>query len=107
MEPNVYLIIYKKGYDNEIKEDPLFKCFIINATKDEQSASVRQISLPFDNDPKYMKMNKKFPNCTTYFIDLGEVWVFRIEYKNNIFQGSESVALHYVRRETLELIHIE
>ena len=56
MEPNVYLVVYEKGDGNKIKKDPLFKCFIVDATKDEQSASVRQISLPFDNDPKYMEM---------------------------------------------------
>ena len=56
VEPNVYLVVYEKGDGNKIKKDPLFKCFIVDASKDEQSASVRQISLPFDNDPKYMEM---------------------------------------------------
>ena len=107
MEPNVYLIIYQKGRHNKIKEDPLLKCFIIDATKDEQSAPIRQISLPFDNDPKCMEMQKKYPNCCDdYFIDIGEVWVFRLEYENEDLD-IESVALHYVRRETLELIHTE
>ena len=72
VEPNVYLVIYQKGFDNKIKEeDPLFKFFIIDATIDEQSASVRQISLSFDNNPKYMEMKKKYPFCCSYFIDLG------------------------------------
>ena len=52
-------------------------------------------------------MQNKYCHCYSYFFDLGEVWVFRICFMNNIFQGSESVALHYVRRETLELIHTE
>ena len=82
MEPNVYLVVYKKVDGNKIKEDPPQKCFIIDETKDEQSASVRQISLPFDNDPKIIEMQKKYTNCLSYFIDLGEVWVFRLEYHN-------------------------
>ena len=71
MEPNVYLVVYKKDYDNKIKEEPLFKHFIIDATKDEQSASIRQISLPLGNDPKSMEMQKKYPKILAYFIDLG------------------------------------
>ena len=70
VEPNVYLVVCKKGRDNKIKE-PIFKCFIINETKDEQSASVRQISLPFGDDIKTKEMEKKYPYCLTYFIDLG------------------------------------
>ena len=78
VEPNVYLVTYKKDWGNIIKEEPLFKRFIVDATKDEQSASVRQISLPFDNDPKEMQMQKEYPYCSSFFIDLGEVWVFRL-----------------------------
>ena len=52
VKSNVYLVVYKKDYGNKIKEGPPHKHFIVDATKDEQSASVRQISLPFDNDPK-------------------------------------------------------
>ena len=106
MEPSVYLVVYEKGDGNEIKEDPLFKHFIVDASKDEQSAPIRQISLPFDNDPKIMEMQKKYTRCLSYFIDLGEVWVFRIEYKNQKYE-TEFAALHYVRRETIELIHTE
>ena len=107
MEPNIYVVVFEKIYENKSKEDPLLRYFIIDATKDEQSATVRQISLPFDNDPRIMEMNKKYSSCFSYFFDLGEVWVIRICYMNNIFEGSESVALHYVRRETLEIIHTE
>ena len=106
MEPNIYLVVYKKDYGNKIEEEPLLKCFIIDETKDEQSASVRQISLPFDNDPKIIEMQKKYTNCLSYFIDLGEVWVFRLKYRNEKFE-TKSVVLHYVWRETLELIHSE
>ena len=107
MKSNVYLVVYQKGDGNEIKEeDPLFKHFIVDAGKYEQSASIRQISLPFDNDPKSIEMQKKYPHTLAYFIDLGEVWVFRIEYKNQKYE-TEFAALHYVRRETIELIHTE
>ena len=34
------------------------------------------------------------------------MWVFRIVYKNQKYE-TEFAALHYVRRETLELIHTE
>ena len=51
-------------------------------------------------------MQKKYPHCSSYFIDLGKVWVFRICYTNKSFKA-ESAALHYIRRETLELIHSE
>ena len=57
MESNVYFVIYQRG-ENKINEGPLFKCFIVDATKDEQSASVRQISLPLNNDPKTIEMLK-------------------------------------------------
>ena len=51
-----------------------------------------------------MEMQVKYPNCYTYFIDLGNVWVFRLVYRN---WERESVILYYVRRDTLELIHTE
>ena len=76
VEPNVYVVVFKTRSGNKIKEDPLFKCFIVDASKDEQSASIRQIILPFYND-KVMEIQKEYPNCLTFFIDLGEVWVFR------------------------------
>ena len=82
VEPNVYLMVYKKDCGNASKEDPFFKHFIVDANKDEPSASVHQISLPFNNDPKFIEMQKKSQYCYSYFINLGEVWVFRIHYKN-------------------------
>ena len=97
MKSNVYLVVYEKGYGNKIKEDPLFKHLIVDATNDEQSATVRQISLPFENDPKCMEMQKKYPQCFTYFIDLGEVWVFHIQYVNQNYD-LENATLHYVWR---------
>ena len=51
-------------------------------------------------------MQKKYPHCFSYLIDLGEVWAFRICYTNKSFKA-ESALLHYVRRETLEIIHTE
>ena len=53
-----------------------------------------------------MEMQKKYPYFYSYFIDLGEVWVFRFDYKNEKYE-TEYTALHYVWRETLELIHAE
>ena len=53
-----------------------------------------------------MEMQMKCRDCNTFFFDLGEVWVFRLEYKNENWR-TEYIALHYVRRETLELIHTE
>ena len=41
-----------------------------------------------------------------YFIDLGEVWVFRIHYMKKNFK-TDSAVLHYVQSETFELIHTE
>ena len=35
VEPNVYFVIYKQK-PNKINEDPLFKYFIVDATKNEQ-----------------------------------------------------------------------
>ena len=99
VELNVYIIVSKKSYGNKIKEDPLFKCFIVDASKNEQSASISQINLPFYNDPKSMEMEKEYPYCKTYFFDLGDVWVFSHHYKNEKWK-TESVALHYVRKET-------
>ena len=71
MEPNVYLVTCKKGDNNKIKEEPLFKHFIVDATKDEKSASFCQINLPFDKDSKNMEMQYKYPLSSNYFIDLG------------------------------------
>ena len=51
VDPNVYLVIYQK-VDNTINEGPFHKHFIVDARKDEKNASIRQISLPFDNEPK-------------------------------------------------------
>ena len=51
-------------------------------------------------------MQKKYPHCFSYLIDMGEVWAFRICYTNKDWK-TESALLHYVRRETLELIHSE
>ena len=34
VEPNVYLVTCKKGDNNKIKEEPLYKHFIVDATKD-------------------------------------------------------------------------
>ena len=107
MEPSVYLVVYQKGDGNEIKEeDPLFKHFIVDAGKDEQSASIRQINLPFENESKNKEMQKKYSFCLSFFIDIGEVWVFRLQYQNKNYE-TEFAALHYVRRETIELIHTE
>ena len=55
LEPNVYLVVYGNINAKQLKEYPLFKYFIVDASKDEQSASIRQISLPFVNDPKLWK----------------------------------------------------
>ena len=104
MEPNIYVVVFEKIYGNKSKEDPLCKYFIIDATKDEQSASIS--SLTFDNEPRIVEMEKKYSSCFSSFFDLGEVWVFRIEYKNKNYER-EYIVLHYVRRETLELIHTE
>ena len=82
MKSNLYLVVYKKENRKQLKEDTLFKCFIVDATKDEQSASIHQISHSFDNDPKIMKMQKEYPYCYSSFIDLGKVWAFRLEYAN-------------------------
>ena len=56
VELNVYLVVYREKFFNKIKDDPPFKCFIVDATKDEQSASVRQISLPVYNDFKNIQI---------------------------------------------------
>ena len=104
MEPNIYVVVFEKIDEHKSKEDPLCKYFIIDATKDEQSASIS--SLTFDNEPRIVEMEKKYSSCFSSFFDLGEVWVFRIEYKNQKYE-TEFAALHYVRRETLELIHTE
>ena len=51
-------------------------------------------------------MQKKYPYCSSFLIDLGEVWVFRFDYKNEVYD-QKHVTIHYVWRETLELIHTE
>ena len=51
-------------------------------------------------------MQKKCPYCYIYFIDFGEVWIFRLNYNNEKYE-TKYATLHYVRRETLELIHTE
>ena len=106
MEPNVYFVTYNKNHGKKLIEDPLHLHFVVDARKDEQGASVRQISLPFDNDPKEMELQIKNPYCFTYLIDIGEVWVFRIEYHNEDME-IVYVALHYIGKETHELIHTE
>ena len=52
IEPNIYLIISQKNNNQKLKGGPLFKQFIVDASKKELSASIRQLTLPFDNDPK-------------------------------------------------------
>ena len=47
VEPHVYLVIYQKNNNKKFEEGPLFKYFIMDARNDEQSASIRQIDLPF------------------------------------------------------------
>ena len=47
VKPHVYLITYQKKINQKFEEGPLFKYFIVDASKDEQSASIRQIDLPF------------------------------------------------------------
>ena len=51
-------------------------------------------------------MQKIYPYCWTYFIDIGNVWVFRFEYRSKFF-SIKYAALHYVQKETLELIHTQ
>ena len=53
-----------------------------------------------------MEMQKKYPHCYSHLIDLGDVWVFRLEYKNQYWE-TESASFLYIRRETLEVIHSE
>ena len=44
VEPKFYVVIFKNNA-KQFNEDSLFKRFIVDAAKDEQSASIRQISL--------------------------------------------------------------
>ena len=41
------LLRIKKKINQKFEEGPLFKYLIVDASKDEQSASIRQIDLPF------------------------------------------------------------
>ena len=49
-------------------------------------------------------MQNKYSYCYSYFTDLGNLWVFCLHYKNENWE-TESLVIHYVRRETQELIH--
>ena len=51
IEPDIYQIIYKKNFDKKSNEDEFLRHCIVDARKDEQSALVREFSLPFELVP--------------------------------------------------------
>ena len=48
VKPNVYLVSYQKRASDYASKNPPQKHFIVDASKNELSASISQISLPFD-----------------------------------------------------------